>query len=71
MKWISVEESLPTKENKFIVCLINSIPILAEVHDAKFCLNTRLSFYYPSKKWILPIYFSKVTHWMPINIGDF
>lgn len=67
MDWIKVEDRLPTKEHKIIVCLINGNPILANVHDAPFYLKKScVSFYFPKKQWVKDDYFAQVTHWMPL-----
>ena len=67
MKWMNVNDKLPDRSLNFIICLINDKPILCEVHDATFCLiEGRVSFYWPSNKWVKDEYYSNVTHWMPL-----
>ena len=66
-EWISVRDQLPSKDDSVIVCLINGIPILCEVHDATLSLtNNRVSFFWPKKEWIKDEYYGEVTHWMPL-----
>lgn len=66
-EWILVKDRLPTKEYKWIVCLINNIPILCSVHDSTFTFRqSKISFYWPKNEFIADDYFNQVTHWMPL-----
>ncbi len=65
--WISVKDRLPNQSNVNIICLINNKPILCAVHDCTFSLTkNNVSFYWPDNTWIKDIYYSEVTHWMPL-----
>jgi len=67
MNWISVKDRLPNKENKEIICLINSHPISCIVHDNTFSLTkNNISFFWPTRKWVKDIYYAEVSHWMPL-----
>ena len=67
MNWISVKDRLPNKENVYIICLINKFPVLCNVHDASISLTSnRLSFYWPTRKWIKDELYGEVTHWLPL-----
>jgi len=68
-EWISVRDQLPSKDDSVIVCLINGIPILCEVHDYTLSLTDgRVSFFWPKKEWIKDEYYGEVTHWIPLPL---
>jgi hypothetical protein len=65
--WRDVKEFVPSKEHKYIVCLINGYPVLATVHFSTFTLTKgSVSFYWPTQQWIKDDYFGEVTHWMAL-----
>jgi len=66
MEWIKCSDRLPDRNNKYIVCLINNLPVLATVHSADISLSLEPSFYWPTEEWIKNRYYGEITHWIPL-----
>jgi len=76
MKWISVEDELPTKEGR-IITVINGKYFLGEAlycpniftyresdNIVNYCLDNGSPWAY--KGWKKPSHYKDVTHWMPL-----